>query len=96
MALLENLVANVLQQTLGVYFDGLETRALKLSVLSGDLVLRNLKVRTDALDSFLLPFKVKWGLVREFRLKVPWKALGKEAVRVTIDEVWHPRAETPG
>jgi len=87
MSLLENVVANALQNLVGSYFYGVEKNKLKLSVLSGDLVLRNLQVRTDALSSLLLPFKVKWGLVREFRLNVPWKALGREAVRMTIDDV---------
>ena len=87
MSLLENVVANALQNLVGRYFYGVEKNKLKLSVLSGDLVLRNLRVRTDALSSLLLPFKVKWGLVREFRLNVPWKALGRESVRITIDEV---------
>eukprot|EP00965_Chrysotila_dentata_P122657 4054259-Pleurochrysis_carterae.AAC.1 len=47
----------------GQYFDGFEKQRVKLSVLSGDLVLKNLRVRHDALASFLLPFKAR-GLGR--------------------------------
>ena len=46
---LERIVASSLQNVLGAYFHGVEDKRLQLDVLSGRVVLRNLRVREDAL-----------------------------------------------
>ena len=74
-AVLERIVASSLQNVLGAYFHGVEDKRLQLDVLSGRVVLRNLRVREDALAALQLPYKVKWGVVDTLRISVPWQRL---------------------
>ena len=46
---LEEAVAEVLQKTLGAYLEGVDADNLNLSVWSGDVRLRSVRLRTEAL-----------------------------------------------
>ena len=83
--LLESVVANALQNLLGAYFHGVEKKKLQLDVFSGQVVLRNLKVRQDALAAFQLPYKVKWGMVGTLRLSVPWQKVRSPSTQLQYD-----------
>ncbi|KAK1259991.1 hypothetical protein QJS04_geneDACA015489 [Acorus gramineus] len=59
----------------------------------GDVVLKDLKLKAEALNSLKLPVFVRAGFVGTITLKVPWNRLGKEPVVVLIDRVFvlaHP------
>ncbi|ESR32528.1 hypothetical protein CICLE_v10004114mg [Citrus x clementina] len=60
---------------------------------TGDVVLKDLSLKAEALNSLKLPVTVKAGFIGTITLKVPWKSLGKEPVIVLIDRVFilaHP------
>ncbi|KAI4370200.1 hypothetical protein MLD38_018571 [Melastoma candidum] len=83
----------LLKRYLGEYVQGLSAEALRISVWNGDVVLRDLKLKAEALNSLELPVTVKAGFIGTITLKVPWKSLGKEPVVVLIDRVFvlaHP------
>lgn len=81
-------VLHLLRKYLGEYVDGLSTEALRISVWKGDVVLKDLQLKAEALNSLKLPVTVKAGFVGTITLKVPWKSLGKEPVIVLIDRVF--------
>uniref|UniRef100_A0A7N0UXF0 PH domain-containing protein n=1 Tax=Kalanchoe fedtschenkoi TaxID=63787 RepID=A0A7N0UXF0_KALFE len=81
-------VLHLLRRYLGEYVHGLSAEALRISVWKGDVVLRDLKLKAEALNSLKLPVTVKGGFVGTITLKVPWKSLGKEPVIVLIDRVF--------
>ncbi|GKV06822.1 hypothetical protein SLEP1_g18658 [Rubroshorea leprosula] len=81
-------VLHLLRRYLGEYVHGLSTEALRISVWKGDVVLKDLKLKAEALNSLKLPVTVKAGFVGSITLKVPWKSLGKEPVIVLIDRVF--------
>merc|ERR1711915_862106 len=81
-------VLHLLRRYLGEYVHGLSTEALKISVWKGDVVLRDLRLKTEALNALKLPIRVKAGFLGSVTLKVPWKSLGKEPVIVLIDRVF--------
>ncbi|XP_038986983.1 uncharacterized protein LOC103722332 isoform X2 [Phoenix dactylifera] len=86
-------VLYLLRKYLGEYVEGLSIEALRISVWKGDVVLKDLKLKAEALNSLKLPVTVKAGFVGTITLKVPWKSLGKEPVVVLIDRVFvlaHP------
>ncbi|XP_057959044.1 uncharacterized protein LOC131151699 [Malania oleifera] len=86
-------VLHLLRRYLGEYVHGLSAEALRVSVWKGDVVLKDLKLKAEALNSLKLPVTVKAGFVGTITLKVPWKSLGKEPVIVLIDRVFilaHP------
>ncbi|VAI46152.1 unnamed protein product [Triticum turgidum subsp. durum] len=83
----------LLRKYLGEYVEGLSVEALRISVWKGDVVLKDLKLKAEALNSLQLPVTVKAGFVGTITLKVPWKSLGKEPVIVLIDRLFilaHP------
>nr|DAD29104.1 TPA_asm: hypothetical protein HUJ06_030572 [Nelumbo nucifera] len=86
--MLEAHVLHLLRQYLGEYVHGLSAEALRISVWKGDVVLRDLKLKAEALNSLRLPVTVKAGFVGTITLKVPWKSLGKKPVIVLIDRVF--------
>lgn len=59
-----------LNQYLGQYVKGLDLQALRISVFKGDLELRNLQLKPEALNKLKLPITVKAGLLGSLRLKV--------------------------
>ncbi|KAF9594340.1 hypothetical protein IFM89_030469 [Coptis chinensis] len=86
-------VLHLLRKYLGEYVYGLSSEALRISVWKGDVVLKDLKLKAEALNALRLPVIVKAGFVGTITLKVPWKSLGKEPVIVLIDRVFvlaHP------
>ena len=78
---------------------GLDKQSLNLSVWSGEVLLRDLQLRTEALDALPIPVKAIGGTVGEVRVTVPWRRLGKEPLIISIDRVFllvGPRADTEG
>ncbi|XP_028786889.1 uncharacterized protein LOC114742843 [Neltuma alba] len=84
----ESHVLHLLRRYLGEYVHGLSTEALRISVWKGDVVLKDLKLKAEALNALKLPVTVKAGFVGAITLKVPWKSLGKAPVVVLIDRVF--------
>ncbi|KAL9249938.1 Intermembrane lipid transfer protein VPS13-like protein [Drosera capensis] len=82
------LVLHLLRRYLGEYVHGLSAEALRISVWKGDVILKDLKLKAEALNSLKLPVTVKAGFIGNITLKVPWKSLGKEPVIVLIDRVF--------
>ena len=81
-------VTELLRRYLGAYVEGLDREKLKISVWKGDVVLKNLKFKPEALDHLHLPVRVAAGRLGTLRIKVPWHNLGKESVVVEIDDVF--------
>ena len=52
------------------------------------MVLKNLRLKPDALAELDLPITVKAGLLGSLTLKVPWSSLGRVPVDVTIDRLY--------
>ena len=64
--MLEGVLASILNRFLASYVDGLNTNQLNVAIWSGDVKLRNLRLKRSALDKLRLPIDVKEGL--------PWPA----------------------
>jgi hypothetical protein len=63
-------VAFYLNKYLGRYVSGLDAESLKISVWKGDVELRNLLLKPEALAGLNLPITVKSGLLGKLTLKV--------------------------
>ncbi|TQD75366.1 hypothetical protein C1H46_039097 [Malus baccata] len=86
--MLEDQVANLLQRYLGDYVRGLNKEALKISVWRGDVELKNMQLKPEALNALELPVKVKAGFLGSVKLKVPWSKLGQDPVLVSLDRIF--------
>lgn len=91
--MLESIVADVLVRVLGSYVDGLNKESIRVGVWRGDLELKHLRLRPDALAVLFetlgldLPVTVTAGYVGLLRLKVPWNSLRSAPVRIFMHDV---------
>jgi hypothetical protein len=63
-------VLHLLRLYLGEYVRGLSVEALKISVWKGDVVLKDLQLKAEALNALKLPITVKAGFLGSVTLKV--------------------------
>ncbi|PSK35869.1 Vacuolar protein sorting-associated protein 13 [Elsinoe australis] len=86
--MLEGLVANLLNRFLGMYVRNFDPKQLNVGIWSGDVKLRNLELRREALDQLKLPINVVEGHVGLLTLSIPWSNLRGKPVRVNIEDVF--------
>ena len=86
--MLEGLVAGLLNRFLGMYVKNFDPTQLKVGIWSGDVKLRNLKLRREALDQLKLPVNVIEGHVGELTLVIPWSNLRGAPVKVFVEDVF--------
>ncbi|CAF0869350.1 unnamed protein product [Rotaria sordida] len=81
----ENLVVYLLDKYLGDYIENLDTKKLKIDIWSGNVVLENLYLKSNALADLNLPVTVSIGYLQKLILQVPWKNLYTHPTKATID-----------
>lgn len=86
--MLEGLVAGLLNRFLGMYVKNFDPTQLKVGIWSGDVKLRDLELRKEALDQLKLPINVVEGHLGELTLVIPWSNLRGAPVKVFIDNVF--------
>ena len=86
--MLEGLVAGLLNRFLGMYVKNFDPTQLKVGIWSGDVKLRNLTLRREALDQLKLPVNVIEGHVGELTLIIPWSNLRGAPVKVFVEDVF--------
>ena len=86
---LKGAVADVLHKVLGAFVHGIDAENLRLDTLGGDVTLRNLRVKGEAVAAALgVPLLVARGTVGELRIRVPWRNLGGEPMLIAIDRLF--------
>ena len=80
-------IANILNSALGEWIENLNADQLNLSVFRGDINLKNLKVKSDALTQLGIPYKVVDGFVGKLHVKIPWTSLTSSPLKVTLSDV---------
>lgn len=86
--MLEGLVAGLLNRFLGMYVKNFDPTQLKVGIWSGDVKLRNLELRREALDQLKLPINVVEGHLGALTLVIPWSNLRGAPVKVFIEDVY--------
>ncbi|KAJ5133749.1 hypothetical protein N7526_005114 [Penicillium atrosanguineum] len=86
--MLEGLVANLLNRFLGIYVKNFDATQLNIGIWSGDVKLRNLELRREALDQLHLPLNVVEGHLGQLTLSIPWSNLRGKPVKVDIEDVF--------
>lgn len=85
--MLEGIVANLLNRFLGMYVQNFDPKQLNVGIWSGDVKLRDLELRREALDQLRLPLNVVQGHLGSLTLSIPWSNLRGKPVRVSIEDV---------
>lgn len=86
--MLESLVAGVLNRTLGSYVENFDPNQLNIGIWSGDVKLRNLKLKGESLDKLNLPIDLKCGHLGQLTLQIPWSNLKGLPVKVLVEDVY--------
>lgn len=86
--MLEGLVANLLNRFLGMYVQNFDAKQLNVGIWSGDVRLRNLELRREALDQLHLPLNVVEGHLGSLTLSIPWSNLRGKPLKVNIEDVF--------
>ena len=86
--MLEGIVATLLNRFLGMYVQNFDPKQLNIGIWSGDVKLRNLELRREALDQLRLPLNVIEGHLGQLTLQIPWSNLRGKPVRVDIEDVF--------
>ena len=86
--MLEGLVANLLNRFLGMYVKNFDAKQLNVGIWNGDVKLRNLELRREALDQLHLPVNVVEGHLGQLTMSIPWTNLRGKPVRVNIEDVF--------
>ncbi len=86
--MLEGLVANLLNRFLGMYVKNFDAKQLNVGIWSGDVKLRDLELRREALDQLHLPVNVVEGHLGQLTMSIPWTNLRGKPVRVTIEDIF--------
>ncbi|KAI8376296.1 uncharacterized protein BYT42DRAFT_594245 [Radiomyces spectabilis] len=84
--MLESLVASILNRFLGNYVSNLNYDQLKIGIWNGEVNLRDLKLRREALDKLDLPIDVIEGYLGELTLSIPWSNLKSKPVKTSVEE----------
>ncbi|KXS10872.1 hypothetical protein M427DRAFT_47658 [Gonapodya prolifera JEL478] len=74
----------------------LDPQQLNVAVWSGDVVLKNLRLKREALDKFQLPIDVVSGYIGELTMQIPWSDLRGSPVKILVRNVYvlaGPKAE---
>ncbi|KAK9463382.1 uncharacterized protein V1516DRAFT_644614 [Lipomyces oligophaga] len=86
--MLEGLVASLLNRFLGAYVKNFDPKQLNIGIWSGDVKLRKLELKREALDKFRLPIDVVEGYLGDLTLQIPWSNLKNKPVKVIIENVY--------
>lgn len=86
--MLEGLVAGLLNRFLGMYVKNFDPTQLKVGIWSGDVKLRDLELRREALDQLKLPINVVEGHLGQLTLTIPWSNLSGAPVKIYIEDVF--------
>ena len=86
--MLEGLVANLLNRFLGMYVRNFDAKQLNVGIWNGDVKLRDLELRREALDQLHLPVNVVEGHLGQLTMSIPWTNLRGKPVRINIEDVF--------
>lgn len=84
----ESIAATLINRFLGSYIENFDSKSLNIGIWSGDVRLKNLRLKKESLDKFKLPLDVKFGHLGELTLQIPWSNLKGKPVKVIIEDVY--------
>ena len=81
-------MANLLNRFLGMYVRNFDPKQLNVGIWSGDVKLKDLELRREALDQMHLPLNVIEGHIGSLVLSIPWSNLRGKPVRINIEDLF--------
>lgn len=85
--MLEKVLSDLLTRLLGKYVKDLNQESLRVAVWGGDLELKNLQIKAEALDSLHLPVVLRGGVIGSLSLSIPWHSFATTPLQVRVSDV---------
>lgn len=85
--MLETILQRLLGRYLEPYVYNLSRENLRLGVLSGNLVLENLKLKENLGDILHLPLSIVSGQIGHVSITIPWTSLGYKPLVIKLKEI---------
>ncbi|MES1912259.1 MAG: hypothetical protein MHM6MM_004564, partial [Cercozoa sp. M6MM] len=85
--MLSNVATTILNRFLSNYVESFNKDEVNLNLWSGEAKLKNVALKTDALDFLNLPVAVRLGFIGKIHIQCDWKRLTSKPVVVQIDDV---------
>ena len=77
----------VLNNVVGEYIDGLDSKNINVGIWSGDFTIENVAVKAESLEKFNLPINIKFSHIGRVWASIPWKNLSSSPVEVELQDV---------
>jgi vacuolar protein sorting-associated protein 13A/C len=84
----ESFLEKILNRVIGQYVEGIQKEDMKVGLLSGNVEIKNLKLKKQILEELKLPFSLKFGKIDRLKLQVPWKNLSGSAVIANLEGLY--------
>ena len=84
----EALLEKILLSHFGQYLSGLDRNNIHLGVWSGNLIIENVSLKSEAIDMWELPLQLRFSHIEKFQVNVPWSKLSQQSVEVIIENVF--------
>lgn len=88
LKMFEGIVADILTKILGKYVEDFNKEQLSIGIFGGNVSLKNLHIKGEALAELNLPITVIRGILGSLELQVPWKNLSSKPVVVKVDDIY--------
>ena len=77
-----------MNRTLGQYVENFDPAQLNIGIWSGDVKLRDLKLKQESLDRLGLPIALKFGHLGQLTLQIPWSNLKSKPVKIIVEDMF--------
>lgn len=81
-------VVALLNKFVSPFIENLNPSDLDLGIMSGDLTLHNLKLKSSAIEKYNLPVDVVEGHVGLLHVTIPWFSFRSSPITITIEDVF--------
>lgn len=84
----EKLLERILERILGQYVDGLSKDQMKIGIWSGNVDISNLRLKQSIIQQMDLPFQLRFGMIENLKMKIPWKNLSTSSIQIQIQGIY--------
>jgi hypothetical protein len=85
--MVSSIAQKVLGNILGKYIDGLDKNKMNVGIWSGDFMIEDVSIKKEIVNTFNLPFNLKFNSIGKIKAKVPWKSLSNSPVEIELEDL---------
>ena len=80
----ETLLEKLLSRIVGEYVEGISKKQMKVGIWSGNVDIKNLTIKKSVIQQLNIPFELKFGMIEQIKLKIPWTNLSSSSVEAEL------------